>query len=530
MAGRLPPLFALALAGLAAAMLVPSGYAALVEDWRAGRAFLFSGIATGFAAAIMGVALAGPKRLPEGQGELATLLAVWMFLPVFAALPLRILTPQIGFAGAWFEMVAAFTTTGGTVYAEPERLPMAVHLWRGLVGWLGGLVTLTAAYAILAPRRLGGFEVMRQVEARPVSGDLGSRLDLGAGVAPVENRIIRAVRSIFPIYAGLTIALTLVFATLGGNELAGAIHAMAILSTSGISPYATGLAARPDFWAEVAAAIFMIAASTRLVYARASVVGTRNPVTQDQELLLMAALVATATLALFLRHWLGALTVAVPGREGLGEALTALWGSLFTTLSFLTTTGFESGYWERARGWSGLSNPALILLGLCAIGGGAATTAGGIKLVRAVALLRHGTREIERLALPNVILGAGSGMRGMLRQGAFIAWAFVMLFVFAVFALMLALAIAGMSFEHGLIAALAAMTNTGPVYTAVLGPGASFGLLGLSERAILALGMILGRVETLMVLAIFSPDAWRALRRRKKTSGKRKGQPSQSGR
>ncbi|MCL5778741.1 TrkH family potassium uptake protein [Limibaculum sp. FT325] len=522
----LPPLFALALGVLAAAMLLPAAAAVIEGEWRAGRSFLYAAIATGFAAAILGVALSGPRRLPPGFGEIVFLVACWALLPVFAALPLHLITPQIGFGGAWFEMVAAFTTTGGTVYAAPDTIPMPVHLWRGLVGWLGGLMTLTAAYAILAPRRLGGFEVLTQSGAD--AGTAG-RIDIGTGVAPVDARIRRALRAILPVYCGLTALLALVLHMTGQGAVTAIVHAMSILSTSGISPSATGFAASPDIGAELAAAAFMVLAATRLIYARASQIGARSTALQDPELKLMAVLVVLVTLALFLRHWLGVLTIEASARSGLADAISAFWGGLFTTISFMTTTGFESAYWERARSWSGLPNPGLVLLGLCAIGGGAATTAGGIKLIRAVELLRHGRNELDRLAQPYAVHGSGTGLRGQTTRGAFIAWAFVMLYVFAVFTVTMGLGLAGQSFERSLIAALAAITNTGPAYATVLGPEVSFGLLDPLSRAFLALGMVLGRIEALVIIALISPDLWRGLGSSKKTSGKARPGPSQSG-
>ncbi|MDT8343266.1 MAG: potassium transporter TrkG [Thermohalobaculum sp.] len=528
----LPPLFALALGILALAMLMPASAAAILGEWRAGRSFLYAGIATGFAAAIVGVALSGARRFPGGQGELVALVGCWVLLPVFAALPVHLITPQIGFAGAWFEMVAAFTTTGGTIYAAPDTLPLPLHLWRGLVGWLGGLLTLSAAYAILAPRRLGGFEVLLQSDAEGArDGGTAGRgaLGLSAGFASIETRLRRALRAILPVYAGLTLALALVLHMLGQGPIVAGVHAMAVLSTSGISAHAAGLASQSNILAELAIAVFLVLAATRLIYARASQIGARTGPFRDPELRLMAALVAVVSAALFLRHWVAVLSLEAAQRQGLGDALEAFWGGVFTALSFLTTTGFESAFWDSARSWSGLPSPGLVLLGLCAIGGGAATTAGGVKLIRVASLLRQGVQELDHLAQPNAVLGSGSGLHGRSTgQGAFIAWAFVMLYVFAVFAVTLALGLLGMPFERALIAALAAITNTGPVYAAVLGPEASFGLIDPAGRAILSIGMILGRIEALVIIALFSPDLWRRFAQREKTAGKALPGPSQS--
>ena len=72
--------------------------------------------------------------------------------------------------------------------------------------------------------------------------------------------------------------------------------------------------------------------------------------------------------------------------------------------------------WDAARIWSGLSNPSLILYALAIMGGGIASTAGGVKLLRAYALFKHGQRELERLVRPSSIAGSGAGRRGLRRD------------------------------------------------------------------------------------------------------------------
>ena len=240
----------------------------------------------------------------------------------------------------------------------------------------------------------------------------------------------------------------------------------------------------------------------------------------------MALLVATATLALFLRHWFGALTIDLGDRAS--EAFPALWGAVFTSLSFLTTTGFESASWNSARDWSGLANPGLILLGLCAIGGGAATTAGGIKLVRGYALLRHGYRELERIAQPNSVLATGARLRGILREGAFLAWAFVMLYIMAIFVAVIALTLTGLAFEDSLVAAISSISNTGPAFALVTPGEIDFTRLSESQRLILAATMILGRIETLAVISLFNTGTWHQFSIRTKNTGKARGKAAES--
>ncbi len=521
--GRIP-IPALVIGTIGAAMAIPAALAATDDTWRSARVFLQCGALTVAIAAILGLALATRGHGGSTRRELGLLFLCWIIGPVFAAMPLMVLTPALGAEGAIFDMVAAFTTTGGTAYGDLGAVPRAVHLWRATVGWLGGLLTLMAAYVALAPRRLGGFEIEAatwRMQARDVS--VGR---IGAGMPPLEARVARAARVILPIYGGLTGLLALLLGAAGQGDLEALAHAMAILSTSGISPDPKGLAGSPSVPAEAIAAVFLCLAASRRLYTDAAEVGSRTPIRRDPELLLMAWLVGAVSLTLVARHWIGALTLDRPA-EGL-SVVEAAWGSLFTAISFLTTTGFVSGYWETARDWSGWANPGLILLALAAIGGGAATTAGGIKLIRAYALLRHGVREVERIAQPHSVIGIGAGTRNLLREGPSIVWSFMMLFIFAIVVAMLALTAQGLGFERALVASIAAISNTGPAYSLVAEAPQGFAGLDAGQRAVLGLLMVVGRIETFAVVAMLNPDAWRS-RRGRDRSGKSRADTPESG-
>jgi trk system potassium uptake protein TrkH len=531
------PIFALMLGVIAVAMLGPAGFAAVMEDWRSARNFLYGALFCGVTAGIVALAIGRAARNGTARREIAVLIMCWIGLPVFAAIPLGLITPALGLWGALFEMSAAFTTTGGTAYGRLMDVPDAVHLWRGTVAWLGGFLTLTSAYVVLSPHQMGGFEIEAATwrispAAQRDRGQRGAQGLAGLTPAPVESRIARAVRAIAPLYLMLTLILAFALGTAGQSGLASVVHAMAILSTSGISPGPDGFATARNLPAEACAALFMALAATRMVYTGAAgFSGRRRLPHRDPELQLMAALVALVTLTLFLRHWIGALTIT--RSADLANPLEALWGMVFTVLSFLTTTGFRSAAWEGARDWSGLANPGLLLLALAAIGGGAATTAGGIKLIRAYALIRHGVREMERIAQPNAVLGIGRQTRSLLREGPVIVWTFVMLFIFAILGSVLCLTLAGLTFQTALVASIAALSNTGPAFSMVNGEGMTFASLTPLQRMILIVPMILGRVETLALVALFNPDAWQGtatLREdtSRKSAGKTLVKPPQS--
>ncbi len=508
------PIFAVLVGLLAIGMLAVSLQAASEANWRDARGFLYPAIFCGFAGLSIAVLFARKSEGQSAEAELGSLLTIWLLLPFFAALPLFLLTPSIGRPAAVFEMMAALTTTGGSVYSKASSASDAIHLWRGMIGWLGGLITLIAAYVILAPRRLGGFEVAATAAGLSVM----QPVDLRVEAAPFESRMMRALKTILPIYLGLTLCLGIAFNALDKPGLISAVHAMSVVSTSGITPVDGGFAASGSIGAEVVAALFMVLAASRVLYVDASQAGQNVSWRTDPELRLMGTLVVLAVSVLFLRHWVGALTLE-DGVEP-GDGLMALWGAIFTTVSFITTTGFESSAWESARDWSGLHNPGLILLALCTIGGSAATTAGGVKLIRAYALIRHGSREIGRIAQPHSVAGSGAGLRTVRRDGAFIAWTFLMLFILALMTTVLGLTLSGMTFTNALIASVAALSNTGPAFAQISENGNGFVAFSALQQFILALAMVLGRIETLAVIALFSTDGWWRTSARSKKTGK----------
>ena len=184
------------------AMYVPAGHAAAVRNYPVGRAFFYAGTLLLILTALIGIAAAANRPGSVARNHLLTLVAAFVLLPGMLAIPFAEAVPDTTFFNAWWEMVASFTTTGATLF-EPARLPGSVHLWRALVGWLGGLFVLVTAVAVLAPMNLGGFEVLTGASGGQgaVSGGQNTRnID-------TSERLVRYTASLLPIYGGLTLIL-----------------------------------------------------------------------------------------------------------------------------------------------------------------------------------------------------------------------------------------------------------------------------------------------------------------------------------
>lgn len=496
------PLFLLMIFLASVAMLVPAVYGGVVRELAAARAFLYSGLMGLILFGLVALAHAGRKTSHGTLGPLLSLLSAFVFLPLLLAVPFYEALGTTTFLHAYIEMVSAITTTGATLFDDPQRLNGTLHLWRGMVGWLGGLLMWIAASAILAPLNLGGFEVTARAEP-------GRRETVGPGVTAPETRarIASASSALVPIYVGLTLLMWILLVVSGDRSLVALCHAMAVMATSGISPVGgleNSVAGIPG---EGVMALFMLFALSRLTFSTDTARSGSGGLLRDPEFRIGLGLALVVPLALFLRHFLGAIDVSA--QDSLRDAALAFWGSIFTVLSFLTTTGFASAHWDAAQNWSGLRTPGLLFLGLSLIGGGVATTAGGVKLLRVFALYLNGLREMERLVHPSSVGGGGRYGRRLQKDGAYIAWIFFMLFALTLALVTMALTASGVSFDTALIMTVSGLSTTGPLLEFAGDSPIRLIEMGDTAKAIFTAAMVLGRLETLAIIALFTQDLWR---------------------
>jgi trk system potassium uptake protein TrkH len=504
MSGRLLDLpFLVILVGLgAAAMLLPAVHAAAVADHATARSFFYSGLLFLVLFAFIAIATSNRPVRQQGRNHLLALVAAYTVLPVMLAVPFHDAVAPTRFLNAYIEMVSAFTTTGATLY-EPARLPASVHLWRAQVGWMGGFFVWVTAVSVLAPLNLGGFEV----RASRGLGQGAAAITQIARVANTAERLRRFTLQLLPVYLGLTAILWFGLVFAGDSPLVALCHAMSTLATSGISPIGGLEGASSGLPGEALILLFLALALTRLTYAREERPEGWRSIPADPEFRLGLSIVGAVAVLLFLRQWSGAFDRA--GERDVTTGLEALWGNLFTVSSFLTTTGFVSSDWDVARIWSGLEAPGLILMGLAVFGGGVGTTAGGVKLLRVYTLYIHGRREIDRLIHPSSIGGSGPVARQLRRQGAAVAWIFFMLFALSIVLVMSALSLTGLGFEASLVLTIAALSTTGPLVEVAGGAALRLDLLSDAAKVIFAAGMVIGRLETLVLVALLNPEFWR---------------------
>ncbi len=502
---RLPlPVTLAGLAGLL--MAVPGAHAAATGLSGIAADFFWTGTLVLIVTGLVGIAMANRSPSDHPRRHLAGFIAVFVAMPFLFAIPFHAAVGNTSFFNAYVEMVSCLTTTGATLYDDPGRLAPPLHTWRATVGWFGGLVMWVGAIAVLAPMALGGFEVRSRV---PGAGIItGSYIQITE--RPDLSRRIRTHAALLtPVYVMLTLSLWLGLQIAGDRPSVAMAHAMSTLSTSGISPVGGLAGGGAGHAGEVIVAVFLVFAISRLAFAREGQGRGLDVLARDPEIRLASTLILTVPLVLFLRHFLGAALDDGSRNLALLDGLASLWGSVFTVISFLTTAGWESANWATARDWSGLQTPGLLLLGLALTGGGVATTAGGAKLLRVYALYKHGVRELERLVHPHSVGGSGGEARHLRRRGAYMAWLFFMLLTVSLALTMSAFSLTGADFEEALVLSVAGLTTTGPLAGLAGTEPLVYAELGTSAKAVLVGAMIVGRLETLAIVALFSRELWR---------------------
>ena len=486
------------------AMIAPAGFGLSLGDYTTMRVFFYGFILFGTLTLVMGLATAGFAPQSVARSQLVSLIAAFTVLPLMLAIPFYEAIETTSLLNAWFEMVSSLTTTGATLYDNAERLTPALHLWRSIVGWLGGLLIWVAAISIFAPMNLGGFEVRATSTAGRGTGHGGAQ---EARIVDPGERLTRYALKLTPIYVALTVALWGGLTLLGEFPYIALCHAMAVLSTSGITPIGGFYFAASGFWGEVLIFCFFMFAISRLVFSKGLSGENEGSFRLDPEFRMGILLIVLATMFLFLRHFVAAIDETT--QTQLSDSFQALWGALFTVASFMTTTGFESADWIETTNWTGLPTPGLLLAGLALIGGGVATTAGGVKLLRVYALYRHSERELERLVHPSSIGGGGREARRIRRKGAYISWIFFMLFAVSIAGVMVLLSLTGVQFETAMVLAVSALSTTGPLAVVAAETPISYSGIPDLAKVILAMAMVLGRLETLAIVALFNPEIWR---------------------
>ncbi|MCE0505338.1 TrkH family potassium uptake protein [Roseivivax sp. GX 12232] len=404
---------------------------------------------------------------------------VWVVLPVFGAIPFVLGATEARFVDAFFEAMSGLTTTGSTVFTGLDELPKGILLWRGLLQWLGGIGIIVVAMVFLPELRVGGMQIFRS-----------EAFDTMGKVLPRAAEISSSISS---IYITITLICALSYIATGMSVFDATVHALSTVSTGGFSNYDASFSTFSGS-AEYVSTIFMVLAALPFVRYVQLMNGQEAAILRDSQirafLTIIALLVALAA------------AILVMGSQHPPER--ALRQALFNIVSIMTGTGYASADYMQ---WGAFLVAMFFFIGL--IGGCAGSTACSIKVFRWQLMMASVRSQMRRIRAPHGIFTPRFEGRPIGEDVLSSVVTFFMFFIVTLGVLALALSMTGLDFITSVSGAATALANIGPGLGPTIGPAGSFAPLNDTAKWVLCFAMLMGRLELMAVLVLFTPRFWR---------------------
>lgn len=437
---------------------------------------------------IFGIGFTSWLPVRQVQQELRTrdgfLVAACFWLTLGLAGTLPFMLPHqlnLSFADAFFESLSGWTTTGATVMRGLDDLPKSILWYRQQLQWLGGMGVIVLAVAILPMLGIGGMQLYRAEMPGPMKD------------SKLTPRIAETAKALWYVYATLTLTCALAYYLAGMSAFDAILHSFSTVAIGGFSTYDASIGHFDSALIEAICAFFMLAAAVNYslhFYA------WRNKALQgywnDAEMRFFLTIIGGGIVITVAGLWLTN-TYAFP------EALRY---GMFELVTIATTTGFSTADFA---GWPSFIPVYLFMLAF--IGGCTGSTGGGMKVIRVLLVFKQGVREIKRLIHPNAIMPIKLGKRAVPDRVLDAVWGFFAVYILTFMVMMLALMATGMDQVTAFSAVGACLNNLGPGLGDV---SQHYGDITDTAKWLLALTMLLGRLEIFTLLVLLSPTFWRS--------------------
>lgn len=424
-----------------------------------------------------------PRR-KEGNDSRLSYLAVcliWLVLSLFAVLPFLTTGSCRTFTDAFFESMSGLTSTGATVFADVEKLPPSVLLWRSMSDWIGGFGIILLVLAVVPSMGLNKYSLYT---AEASSADNTGKTTVGM------STMVRQTLTIYVLLTILAIALLLI----SGMSLWESVNlTFTNISTGGFSVYSDSIARfSPMQQYILASCMFVGGVNFALLYNLFTFRWRKIRHKLDQfgfYLALVIAAVAFVVAALYLHD-------GMPFEEAMRYGIVQ-------TVSVITTTGSvidDTNLW-----WTPI---VFLFLILSTCGGMAGSTTGGVKVMRVLILFRNVRNTLSNKLHPRaynpVRLNGKPVSKDIITNVMVIFVVFLTTIVIGV----LLLLVCGVPATESLGAVFGCITSYGPGLGYCGGFG-SYAAMPMAAKWLCSILMLLGRLECLTIYILFLPGFWR---------------------
>ena len=408
----------------------------------------------------------GRRYMMQGRDGYLSVAVAWLGLSVFGALPYVISGAIPHYVDALFETISGLTTTGATILTDIESLPRSVLFWRAETQWMGGMGVLVMFLALMPRLGDGAIHLMRAESPGPIKSKL-------------VPKVGQTAKILYGIYMGLTLGETVALRVAGMSWYEALTHAFTTLATGGFSVRNASIAAYESNAVVWIITVFTFLAGANFALMYAALRGQWRQVLRSEEL------------------WLDlSVRAGVPAGPGFTDAS-------YQVVTIMTTTGYSTRDFAL---WPTLSR--MILTALMFVGACAGSTAGGIKVSRLLIHIKTLRRDLGRVIHPRHL--SVITMDGEVVDEGVVAscHSFLVAYLLVLVAGTLVDSFDNLGFEASLTASMTCIGNVGPAL-GVLGPTGNFSILSIASKLVLALEMLMGRLELLPILVLLNPATWR---------------------
>jgi len=308
-------------------------------------------------------------------------------------------------------------------------------------------------------------------------------------------RITETAKGLWLVYGLLTVACILAMRWAGMTWLDALMHAFSTISTGGFSSYDASFGHWNSPAIEAVTIVFMMIAGINFAtHFQALRKRSIAPYRLDVEARVFISVVAASVLGI---------TLYLVAKGVYPDFWTALRYTAFNLVSVATSTGYANtdfGVWP-------LFAPLWMLL-LVSFASCSGSTGGGIKMVRAILMFKQAFRELARIVHPRAYIPVKLAGQPIENNIIFAVLAFMLVYGVTITAITMLLTMTGLDFVTSFSAVAACINNLGPGLGQV-GPASNYAGLSDFQAWLLVGAMLLGRLELLTVLVLFTPAFWR---------------------
>ena len=404
---------------------------------------------------------------------------IWILLGIGGAIPLVLYT-KIDPAGAFFEAISGFTTTGASVYTDVEILPKSILFHRSLMHWIGGIGIIVLGVGLLPLINPSGSMSLFKAESTGISMDK---------ITPKIKDTANRIWAVYIIFTLLDFALLWFF---GMDWFDALNHAFATISTGGFSTKNTSIGYFNSDGIVWTTTFFMVISGINFLAHIRFFKGDKSCYNTEETKWYVGLII-----------FLSVVFACVHTSNSDDSFYTSLMHSFFTVSTLATTTGFMSIDYET---WGQLALMIVILAMMMSANTG--STAGGVKMIRYILFFKNIALEIKRSIQPDVITSIFIDVKQIRSSIITSIFGFFALFILTVFIIMMYLYARGFDLLTAFTATVATVGNIGPGL-GLVGPTDNYAFFSWYDKIILSIAMIIGRLECYTVFIMLSRTFWK---------------------